>query len=164
MANAPSTTVMLESPRVGRLINIAGRWQLLSRLAGDISVLADTAWEAVLLRTQSDTARAVLELIDVLHPAAAELRVENLESADGWEVEPLAFGQAQAEIIAELGRRALVASRLLQPLLNQLPENSSTWWDARKIVDRLAFDARELLEYVRLVDPERASEVLEATK
>jgi hypothetical protein len=52
----------------------------------------------------------------------------------------------------------------LQPLLNQLPENSSTWWDARKIVDRLAFDARELLEYVRLVDPGRASEVLEATK
>ncbi len=106
----------------------------------------------------------VLELIDVLLPAAAQLRVENLESADGWEVEPLAFAQAQAEIIAELGRRALVASRLLHPLLNQLPENSSTWWDARKIVDRLAFDARELLEYVRLVDPGRASEVLEATK
>ena len=103
---------MLESPRVRRLINIAGRWQLLSRLAGDVSVLADTRWEAVLLRTQSDTARAVLELIDVLHPAAAQLRVENLESADGREVEPLAFAQAQAEIIAELGRRALVASRL----------------------------------------------------
>ena len=79
---------MLESPRVRRLINIAGRWQLLSRLAGDVSVLADTRWEAVLLRTQSDTARAVLELIDVLHPAAAQLRVENLESANGWEVEP----------------------------------------------------------------------------
>ena len=82
---------MLESPRVRRLINIAGRWQLLSRLACDVSVLADTRWEAVLLRTQSDTARAVLELIDVLHPAAAQLRAENLESADGWEVEPLAF-------------------------------------------------------------------------
>jgi hypothetical protein len=162
MANAPSTTVMLESPRVRRLINIAGRWQLLSRLAGDVSVLADTRWEAVLLRTRYRS--GVLQLIDVLHPAAGQLRVENLESADGWEVEPLAFAQAQAEIIAELGRRALVASRLLQPLLNQLPENSSTWWDARKIVNRLAFDARELLEYVRLVDPGRASEVLEATK
>ena len=155
---------MLESPRVRRLINIAGRWQLLSRLAGDISVLADTAWEAVLLRTQSDTARAVLQLIDVLHPAVPQLRVENLESADAWVVEPLAFAHVQAEMFAELGQRALIASRLLQPLVNQLPENSSTWWDARKIVDRLAFDARELLEYVRVVDPGRASEVLEATK
>jgi len=58
----------------------------------------------------------------------------------------------------------IVASRLLQPLLNQLPENSSTWWDARKIVDRLAFDARELLEFVRLVDPTRASDVLRASE
>jgi hypothetical protein len=49
-------------------------------------------------------------------------------------------------------------------LVEQLPENSSTWWDARKIVDRLAFDARELLEYVRLVDPARASEVLRASE
>ena len=155
---------MLESPRVCRLINIAGRWQLLSRLAGDVSVMADTRWEAVLLRTQSDTARAVLQLIDVLHPAIPQLRAENLESADSWVVEPLPFAQAQAEIMAELGQRALVASRLVRPLVEQLPENSSTWWDARKIVDRLAFDARELLEYVRLVDPGRASEVLEATK
>src|SRR5205809_8123804 len=100
MANAPSTAVILESPRVRRLINIAGRWQWLSRLAGDVSVLPDTTWEAVLLRTQSDTARAVLELIDVLHPAAAQLRVENLESADGWAVEPIAFGTSQAAIIA----------------------------------------------------------------
>ena len=51
-----------------------------------------------------------------------------------------------------------------RPLLNQLPENSSTWWDARKIVDRLAFDARELLEYVRLVDAARATEVLGASE
>src|ERR1700738_1352558 len=97
MANTPSTTVMLESPRVRRLINIAGRWQLLSRLAGDVSVLADTRWEAVLLRTQSDTARAVLLLIDVLHPAAAQLRVENLESADGWGGGRLAFAKGRAE-------------------------------------------------------------------
>jgi hypothetical protein len=46
------------------------------------------------------------------------------------------------------------------PTLITLPENSSTWFDARKIVDRLAFDARELLEYVSLVDPGRASEIL----
>jgi len=66
MANAPSTTVMLASPRVRRLINIAARWQLLSRLAGDVSVMADTKWEAVLHRTQIETARAVPQLIDVL--------------------------------------------------------------------------------------------------
>jgi hypothetical protein len=164
MTNKPSTAVILESPRVRRLINIAGRWQLLSQLAGEVSVMADSKWEAVLLRTQSDTARAVLRLIDVLHPAVPQLRADSLESADGWAVEPLAFAQPQAETIAELGQRALAASQLLQPLIKQLPENSSTWWDARKIVDRLAFDARELLEYVRLVDPERASEVLQATK
>jgi hypothetical protein len=41
-------------------------WQLLSRLAGDVSVMADTKWEAVLHRTQTETARAVLQLIDVL--------------------------------------------------------------------------------------------------
>ncbi len=66
--------------------------------------------------------------------------------------------------MAELGERALVASGLVRPLVEQLPENSSTRWDARKIVDRLAFDARELLDYVRLVDPARASNVLRATE
>src|ERR1700730_18369026 len=160
MTNAPSTTVMLDGPRVRRLINIAARWQLLSRLAGEVSVMADTKWEAVLHRTQSETTRAVLRLIDVLSPAVPQLRLENLESADSGVVEPLAFTQAQAQVVAELGERALVASRLLQPLLKQLPENSSTWFDARKLVDRLAFDARELLGVVSLVDPERASEIL----
>jgi hypothetical protein len=93
MTNAPSTTVMLDSPRVRRLINIAARWQLLSRLAGDVSVMADTKWEAVLHRTQSETTRAVLRLTDVLRPAVSELRLENLESADSGVVEPLAFAQ-----------------------------------------------------------------------
>jgi hypothetical protein len=164
MTNAPSTTVMLDSPRVRRLINIAARWQLLSRLAGEVSVMADTKWEAVLHRTQSETTRAVLRLIDVLSPAVPQLRLENLESADSGVVEPLAFTQAQAQVVAELGERALVASGLLQPLLKQLPENSSTWFDARKLVDRLAFDARELLGVVSLVDPERASEILRASE
>jgi len=164
MANAPSTTVMLASPRVRRLINIAARWQLLSRLAGDVSVMADTKWEAVLHRTQIETARAVLQLIDALLPALPQLRVENLESAESWSVEPLAFSRAQAQVLAELARRALVASQLLQPLLKQLPENPSTWFDARKIVDRLAFDARELLGYVGLVDPGRASEIPRASE
>src|SRR6266851_375903 len=124
MTNAPSTTVMLDSPRVRRLINIAARWQLLSRLAGDVSVMADTKWEAVLHRTQTETACAVLRLIDVLLPALPQLRVENLESAESWSVEPLAFSRAQAQELAELAQRALVASQLLQPLLKQLPENS----------------------------------------
>jgi hypothetical protein len=160
MTNTPSTTVMLEIPRVRRLINIAGRWQLLSRLAGDVSLMAEVKWEAILHRTQTETARAVLQLIDVLRHAVPELRVDNLESAESSVLEPLAFSRAQAQVIAELAQRALVASKLLQPLVKQLPENSSTEFDARKIVDRLAFDARELLEYVRLVDPGRASEIL----
>src|SRR5438876_10750433 len=122
--------------------------------------MAESKREAILHRTQTETARAVLQLFDVLRPAVHQLRVDNLESAESSVLEPLAFSRAQAQVIAELAQRALVASKLLQPLVKQLPENSSTEFDARKIVDRLAFDACELLEYVRLVDPGRASEIL----
>jgi len=72
-------------------------------------------------------------------------------------VAPLVFGQTEAEQIGELARRAMLASKLLRPLLRQFPEESRMWWDARKVVDRLDFDERELLGYVRLVDPDRAT-------
>ena len=48
----------------------------------------------------------------------------------------------------------------LRPLLTQLPENSRIWRDARKIVDRLDFDGRELLGYVQMINPDRVSEIL----
>src|ERR1700674_1032655 len=82
-----------------------------------------------------------------------------LEQADGASVSPLVLGPTEADVIGELVRRALLASKLLRPLLTQLPENSRTWWDARKIVDRLDFDGRELLGYVRLINPDRVSEI-----
>src|SRR5712691_7328276 len=72
---------------------------------------------------------------------------------------PLLFGQREAEIIADVARRAILASKLLGPLLAQLPESSRTWFDARKIVDRLDFDGRELLGYVRRINPDRVSEI-----
>ena len=40
-----------------------------------------------------------------------------------------------------------------------MPESSRTWFDARKTVDRLDFDGRELLGYVRPINPDRVSEI-----
>jgi hypothetical protein len=40
-----------------------------------------------------------------------------------------------------------------------LPDSSRTWFDARKIVDRLDFDGRELPGYVRRINPDRVSEI-----
>ena len=48
-------------------------------------------------------------------------------------------------------------------LLSEVPGNSVTFWDARKIVDRLRLHAGELLEIVRLLDPVRATLVIEET-
>jgi hypothetical protein len=48
-------------------------------------------------------------------------------------------------------------SHRLHPLLTELPENSQTYADAQKIIDRMAFDAVDMLQsYVRLVDPKLA--------
>ena len=99
-------------------------------------------------------------LISVLEPAAPELSLARLEFADAGDVYPLQFGIAEAHTIAGNSRQALIASRLLRPLLSSLPAESTTWVDARKLVDRLDFDGRELLSYVRLVDPQRAAESL----
>src|SRR3984893_12399225 len=83
-----------------------------------------------------------------------------LEQADGMSVSPLVLGPTEADVIGELVRRALLASKLLRPMLTQLPQNSRTWWDARQIVDRLDFDGRELLGDVRMINPDRVSEIL----
>ena len=66
--------------------------------------MAEVKWEAILHRTQTETARAVLQLIDVLRPAVPQLRVDNLESAESSVLEPLAFSRAQAQVIAELAQ------------------------------------------------------------
>jgi hypothetical protein len=87
------------------------------------------------------------------------LRDVDLDHAEAMSVTPLLFGQREAEIIADVARRAILASKLLGPLLAQLPESSRTWFDARKIVDRLDFDGRELLGYVQRINPDRVSEI-----
>jgi hypothetical protein len=154
------TTVKLDPGRVRRLLNIAARWQFLARLADDLSGMTDTRWEPVLSRTRDELVRCVFTFISVLEPAAPELSLARLEFADAGDVYPLQFGIAEAHTIAGNSRQALIASRLLRPLLSSLPAESTTWVDARKLVDRLDFDGRELLSYVRLVDPQRAAEIL----
>jgi hypothetical protein len=50
-------------------------------------------------------------------------------------------------------------------LLIEIPGNSTTFLDAQKIVDRMAFDALELLpSYVRLVDPDLARAITVETE
>jgi hypothetical protein len=158
MTESADNAITLDSPDVRRLINIAARWKLLSRLAVEVSAMSDAKWEPLLLRARDDTHRAVLQLSSVTH--APESDAADPEQVDGLSVTPVVFGPREADIIGELAGRALVASKLLRPLLGQLPENSTTWFDARKIVDRLDFDGRELLAYVRLINPVRASEIL----
>src|ERR1051326_2102194 len=74
-------------------------------------------------------------------------RKTDLDRGNTWTVSPLPFGETESEVFAVLARRALLASGLVRPPLAQLPENSSTWWDARKLVDRLEFDARQLVPF-----------------
>jgi len=70
------------------------------------------------------------------------------------------FGQEQAVQLAEIARAARLRSHQLRPMLSEVPGDSVTFWDARKIVDRLDFDGRELLGYVRMINPDRVSEIL----
>jgi hypothetical protein len=160
MTDPTTNAIILDSPDVRRLISIAARWELLARLATEVSAMADGKWEPLLLRTREDTYRAVMQLVTLVHVAAPDVRSMDFEQADGMSVSPLVLGPTEVDLIGELVRRALLASKLLRPLLTQLPENSRTWWDARKIVDRLDFDGRELLGYVRMINPDRVSEIL----
>lgn len=122
--------------------------------------MTEARWQSLLFRTRDELIRSVFTFISVLEPAAPELSFARLEFADAGDVYPLEFGIAEANTIASNSRQALIASRLLRPLLSSLPAESTTWLDARKVVDRLDFDGRELLGYVRLVDPQRAAEIL----
>lgn len=153
-------TVVLDNAQVRRLISIAARWQLLARLAGEVNAMAERRWEPLLLRTRDETQRAVDALVRLVGPAVPELRIDKLDRGNTWTVSSLEFGHTQAEFLAQMARRALLSSRLLRPLLAQFPDNSTTWWDLRKLVDRLDFDGRELAGYVRLVSPDRAAEVI----
>lgn len=125
--------------------------------------MTETRCQPLLFRTRDELVRSVFTFISVLEPAAPELSFARLEFADAGDVYPLTFGVAEAHTIAGNSRQALMASRLLRPLLSSLPAESTTWLDARKLVDRLDFDGRELLGYVRLIDPQMAAEILAET-
>jgi len=159
MTEPTASAITLSSAEVRRLISIAARWSLLSRLAVEVNAMCDARWEHLLLRTRDDTLLDVQKLINLVHTAAPELSDVDLDNAEAMSVTPLLFGQIEGEIMADVARLAMLASKLLGPLLTQLPENSRTWWDARKIVDRLDFDGRELLGYVRRINPDRVSEI-----
>jgi hypothetical protein len=152
--------VTLDSAKVRRLLSIAARWQYLARVASELSGMTDPRWQPLLFRTRDELTRSVSSLISLLEPASPELSFAKLEFADAGDVYPLHFGISEAHTLANDSSQALTASRLLRPLLLSLPAESTSWLDARKLVDRLDFDGRELLGYVRLVDPQRAAEIL----
>src|SRR4030088_593631 len=164
MTEPTSSTITLGSAEVRRLISIAARWNLLSRLAGEVNAMCDARSEHLLLTTRDDTLLGVQKLISMVRTAAPELRDVDLDHAEAMSVTSLLFGQREAEIIADVARRAILASKLLGPLLAQLPESSRTWFDARKIVDRLGFDERDVLGYVRRINLDRVSEIFAAVQ
>jgi hypothetical protein len=102
----------------------------------------------------------VFDLVALLHDVVPNLDVSSVQSSGHWPVKPLTVGQQEAHTMAELARRALLASSILRPLLRELPEDSRTFFDARKIVDRLDFDGRELVAHVGRLDVDQASRIL----
>src|SRR5713226_8389502 len=98
MTDPTTNVITLDSPDVRRLISIAARWELLARLATDVSAMADGKWEPLLLRTREDTLRAVMQLVTLVHAAAPEVRAVDLEQADGLPVTPLVLGPTEVEV------------------------------------------------------------------
>ena len=78
MTDPTTNAIILDSPDVRRLISIAARWELLARLATEVSAMADAKWEPLLFRTREDAHRAVQELVTLVHVAAPEVRAVDL--------------------------------------------------------------------------------------
>jgi hypothetical protein len=113
MTDPTTNAITLDSPDVRRLISIAARWELLARLATEVSAMADGKWEPLLLRTREDTYRAVMQLVTLVHVAAPDVRSMDFEQADGMSVSPLVLGPPEVDVIGELVRRALLAEQRL---------------------------------------------------
>ena len=72
MTEPTSSEITLSSAEVRRLISIAARWSLLSRLAGEVNAMCDARWEHLLMRTRDDTLIAVQKLMNLVHTAAPD--------------------------------------------------------------------------------------------
>jgi hypothetical protein len=93
-----------------------------------------------------------------------QIQPESLGATEYFRDASMPFGQEQAVQLAELARAARLRSHQLRPMLSEVRGDSVTFWDARKIVDRLRLHAGELLEIVRLVDPARATFAIEESE
>jgi hypothetical protein len=92
-----------------------------ARLASELSAVTETRWQPLVIRTRDELVRSVFSFISVLEPATPELSFAKLEFTDAGDVYPLQFGISQAHTVASNSRQALIASRLLRPLLSSLP-------------------------------------------
>jgi hypothetical protein len=84
------TELTLDRAQVRRLLNIAARGQYLARLASELSAMAETRWQPLLMRTRDELVRSVFSFISVLEPATPELSFAKLEFDTG-DVYPLQF-------------------------------------------------------------------------
>ncbi len=156
---------MLSTYQVNTLADIGRRLQALSLLVAPVRLMADTKWDDPLDEVVTTLDEAVWAIVDILQPAMPGLGQDGLAALDYRPDVELLLGQVEAERLAEIGRTARLRSHRLHPLLVELPENSTTFIDARKIVDRLVLHAGELLhDYVRLVDPSLATSAAGASE
>jgi hypothetical protein len=97
MTEHTSREVALDAPQVQRLISIAERWTLISRLASEINAMCDIKWEPLLLKTRDDTHQGVMWLVSFVHGTGPDANSLDPEQMSGLPVAPLVFGQIQAE-------------------------------------------------------------------
>lgn len=157
-------TIQLDTGQANRLIDIAGRWYALVALVDPVYAMVDPKWERPLAEAKTELLETVWFLVEILRPALPELQPDGLNAISYVRDLSVSFSREHAERLAEFARVARLRSHRLHPLLTEVPEESVTFWDARKIVDRLAFHAGELLDYVRLIDPSLAAAAARASE
>ena len=164
MSQNSSPTIQLDTGQANRLIDIARRWYALAALVEPVRAMVDPKWDRPLAQAKTELLQTVSLLVEILRPALPELQPDGLDALSYVRDLSVSFSREHAEQLAELARVARLQSHRLHPLLTELPGESVTFWDARKIVDRLAFHAGELLDYVRLVDPALAAAAASASE
>ena len=164
MAEISSLTITLETAQVNKLVDIARRWYALISLVEPVAVMVDPKWESALTSAEAELRGATGVLLDIVRPAVPQIQPETLGATEYIRDANMPFGQEQAVQLAEIARAARLRSHQLRPMLSEVPGDSVTFWDARKIVDRLRLHAGELLAIVRLVDPARAAFVIEESE
>ena len=164
MVDNSTPNIQLDTAQANRLIDIARRWYALAALVDPVCAMVDPKWERPLAEAKTELLQAVWFLVEILRPGLPGLQPDGLDAISYVRGLSVPFGREHAERLAEFARAARLRSHRLHPLLTEVPEESVTFWDARKIVDRQAFHAGELLDYVRLLDPELATAAARASE